>query len=121
MPQLPDGLIAYGSDANCTLEICPVEWSILQYQPSIPANAVFIALFAIALVIHAVEGIRWRHTLGGFAVPMILGCIDEILGYVGRIIMHGNPFSFNGFLIQISESSEREMNEFKSNLVDSPD
>ncbi|KAL1891738.1 hypothetical protein Sste5346_007488 [Sporothrix stenoceras] len=101
MSGLPDGLIAYGSDANCTLAICPVEWSILQYQPSIPASAVFIALFAIALVIHAYEGIRWRHTLGGFAIPMILGCIDEIIGYIGRIIMHGNPFSFNGFLIQI--------------------
>ncbi|KJR85468.1 rta1 domain protein [Sporothrix schenckii 1099-18] len=101
MSGLPDGYIAYGSDANCTLAVCPVEWSILQYQPSIPASAVFIALFAIALVVHAVEGLRWRHTLGGFAIPMILGCIDEIIGYSGRIIMHGNPFSFNGFLIQI--------------------
>lgn len=102
MSGLPDGLIAYGSDENCTLAICPVEWSILTYQPSIAANSVFIALFGIALVIHAVEGFRWRHTLGGFAVPMILGIIDEILGYAGRLIMHGNPFSFPGFLMQIS-------------------
>ncbi|CAK7223681.1 hypothetical protein SCUCBS95973_005262 [Sporothrix curviconia] len=101
MSELPDGLIAYGSDANCTLAICPVEWSILRYQPSIPANAVFIALFAIALVIHLYEGIRWRSTLRNFAIPMALGLIDEIIGYIGRIIMHGNPFSFNGFLIQI--------------------
>ncbi|EPE08491.1 parasitic phase-specific protein psp-1 [Ophiostoma piceae UAMH 11346] len=93
--------IVYGSDANCTLALCPVEWSILTYQPSVPANSVFIALFVVALVIHLVEGIRWRHTLGGFAIPMIIGCIDEILGYVGRLIMHGNPFSFNGFLMQI--------------------
>jgi hypothetical protein len=103
MGRLPDGYIAYGSDANCTLAVCPVEWSILEYQPSIPASAVFIALFAIALVIHLFEGIRWRHTLGGFAIPMVLGCIDEMIGYIGRIIMHGNPFSFNGFLIQISK------------------
>ena len=101
----PGDYIVYGSDANCTLAVCPVEWSILTYQPSIPANAVFIALFAVALVIHLAEGIRWRHTLAGFAIPMVIGCIDEILGYVGRLIMHGNPFSFNGFLLQISESS----------------
>ncbi|CAK7266886.1 hypothetical protein SEPCBS57363_002318 [Sporothrix epigloea] len=101
MTILPDGLIAYGPDANCTLAICPVEWSILNYQPSIAASAVFIALFAIAIVVHAYEGFRWRQTLGSFAVPMILGLIDEIIGYIGRIIMHGNPFSFNGFLIQI--------------------
>ncbi|CAK7216938.1 hypothetical protein SBRCBS47491_002993 [Sporothrix bragantina] len=101
MAELPDGLIAYGPDANCTLAICPVEWSILRYQPSIPASAVFIALFGIALVVHLYEGIRWRQTLGSFAIPMILGLTDEIIGYIGRIIMHGNPFSFNGFLIQI--------------------
>lgn len=93
--------IVYGSDANCTLALCPVEWSILSYQPSIPANAVFVALFSVALAVHLYEGIRWRHTLGGFAIPMVLGCIDEVLGYVGRLIMHGNPFSFNGFLMEI--------------------
>ncbi|CAK7562852.1 MAG: hypothetical protein SEPTF4163_000708 [Sporothrix epigloea] len=101
MTILPDGLIAYGPDANCTLAICPVEWSILNYQPSIAASAVFIALFAFAIVVHAYEGFRWRQTLGSFAVPMILGLLDEIIGYIGRIVMHGNPFSFDGFLIQI--------------------
>ncbi|CAK7271741.1 hypothetical protein SEPCBS119000_004762 [Sporothrix epigloea] len=101
MGYLPGGLIAYGPNTDCTLAICPVEWSILTYQPSIAASAVFIAFFAIAIVVHAYEGFRWRHTLGSFAVPMILGLLDEIIGYIGRIIMHGNPFSFNGFLIQI--------------------
>ncbi len=102
MGGLPNGYVSYGSHANCTLAVCPVEWSILTYQPSIPASAVFIALFTIGLAIHAYEGIRWRHTLGPFAVPIILGCIDEIIGYAGRIIMHDNPFSFAGFLMQIS-------------------
>ena len=32
---------------------------------------------------------------------MILGCLVEIIGYIGRIIMYNNPFSFPGFMIQI--------------------
>jgi hypothetical protein len=32
---------------------------------------------------------------------MILGCITECIGYAGRIISWNNPFSLNGFLINI--------------------
>jgi len=34
---------------------------------------------------------------------MVLGCLDEMMGYVGRMILNGNPFSFAGFLMQIGE------------------
>jgi len=99
--QLPDGLIAYGPDTNCTLELCPVEWSILGYEPSLAANGAFIALFAIAMVFHIIEGIWWRQWW--FMICMVLGCLDEMMGYVGRMILNGNPFSFAGFLMQIGE------------------
>lgn len=32
---------------------------------------------------------------------MMLGCIFEIIGYIGRIILYNNPFNFGGFMIQI--------------------
>ncbi|KAK1590925.1 parasitic phase-specific protein PSP-1 [Colletotrichum navitas] len=99
MDTLPDGLVAFGPEANCTLELCPLEWSILRYQPSIPASGVFIAFFALALIVHAVQGIRYKTW--GFTASMICGCILEIVGYVGRLIIHDNPFDFDGFLIQI--------------------
>ncbi|EFQ32772.1 parasitic phase-specific protein PSP-1 [Colletotrichum graminicola M1.001] len=99
MATLPDGLVAFGPEANCTLELCPLEWSILRYQPSIPASGVFIAFFALALIVHAVQGIRWKTW--GFTASMVCGCVLEIVGYVGRLIIHDNPFDFNGFLIQI--------------------
>lgn len=98
---LPDGLVAFGPDANCTLELCPLEWSILRYQPSIPASGTFIALFSLALVIHAIQGIRARTW--GFMGSMISGCVLEIVGYVGRLIIHDNPFDFQGFMMQISQ------------------
>ncbi|OBR08576.1 Parasitic phase-specific protein PSP-1 [Colletotrichum higginsianum IMI 349063] len=99
MSRLPDGLIAFGPQANCTLELCPIEWSVLRYQPSIPASGIFIALFALGLIVHAVQGIRWRTW--GFMASMIAGCVLEIVGYVGRLFIHDNPFDFEGFLMQI--------------------
>jgi hypothetical protein len=99
--QLPFGLVAFGPSANCTLDLCPLEVSILGYQPSIPASSVFIALFGLSLIAHAVQGV-WMRTWG-FMVAMICGCILEMVGYGGRIIIHDNPFEFQGFLMQISE------------------
>lgn len=103
--QLPNGLITFGPKANCTLEICPVKYSILQYQPSIPANAFFAAMFGLTMLIHLYQGIRGRTY--GFATSMACGCILEILGYIGRIMLHNNPFTFIGFLLQISMLSAR--------------
>ncbi|KAM0351938.1 hypothetical protein ACHAPU_002454 [Fusarium lateritium] len=99
MSTLPNGLVTFGPEANCTLDICPIEASILRYQPNIPANAVFISVFGLSIAIHAFQGIKMRSW--GFMASMVAGCILEIIGYVGRFIIHDNPFDFNGFLMQI--------------------
>ena len=98
---LPNGYIAFGPNSNCTLGPCPIDWSILRYQPNIPANSIFLAVFGVSLLIHTLQGWKWRTW--GFAASMLCGCILEIIGYAGRLIIHDNPFSFNGFLMQISE------------------
>jgi hypothetical protein len=97
--QLPPHVIVFGPEANCTLEICPIEWSVYKYKPDLPTNIIFLVLFAIAMLIHIYLGIRWRSWF--FMSFMIVGCLMEIIGYVGRLIMHDNPFSFPGFMIQI--------------------
>lgn len=33
---------------------------------------------------------------------MILGCINETAGYIGRVLMYYNPWSFAAFILQIS-------------------
>ncbi|KAG7412713.1 RTA1 like protein-domain-containing protein [Fusarium sp. MPI-SDFR-AT-0072] len=96
---LPDGLISFGSDANCTLELCPLESSILRYQPNVPANAIFIGVFGLSMALHIFQGIKMKTW--GFMASMMAGCILEIIGYVGRLIIHDNPFDFIGFLLQI--------------------
>lgn len=99
--ELPDGLISYGPDANCTLALCPIKFSVIGYRPWLAANGTFLALFGIAAGLHLVIGLRFRTWT--YTVCSILGCIDEIIGYAGRIILYYNPFSFSGFLMEISE------------------
>ncbi|KAF4466124.1 phospholipid-translocating ATPase [Fusarium albosuccineum] len=96
---LPDGLVVFGPDANCTLDLCPIEWSVYQYRPSLPANIIFIILYAIAMGVHIFLGIRWKSWF--YMAFMILGCFYEIIGYIGRLLLYNNPFSFPGFMIQI--------------------
>lgn len=96
---LPHGLISFGSDENCTLSTCPVEWSILTYRPWLAANVVFLAYYAVIALVHVYLGFRWRTW--GFMAGMVMGCFSEIIGYAGRIMMWQNPFTFAGFMIEI--------------------
>ena len=98
---LPDGLIAYGPDANCTLSTCPLSASVYEYRPTIPGNSVIIALFGISMIIHIIQGVMYRSWI--YMTVIVLGCISELVGYGGRIMLNQNPYSFNGFLIQISK------------------
>ncbi|KAI9150568.1 Efflux pump himE [Paramyrothecium foliicola] len=99
MSQLPNGLIAFGPEANCTLELCPLEASILHYRPNQGANGTFIGVFGLAMLLHTAQSLRTKSW--GFTTSVVLGCAMEIAGYVGRLILHDNPFSFGGFLCQI--------------------
>ena len=94
-------LIPFGPGANCNLKLCPLEWSVFRYQPSIPANATLLAIFGVLLLIHATLGVKFKTN--GYMVCMLAGCVLQIVGYSGRIILHDNPFDFNAFLMQISK------------------
>ncbi|KAI0892863.1 RTA1-domain-containing protein [Annulohypoxylon nitens] len=92
-------LIPFGPDATCTLDLCPLEMSVLQYRPSLASSIAFICIFAVLLFIHSIIGFLWKSWW--FLGCMTLGCMTEIIGYAGRIMLFYNPFSFAGFLIQI--------------------
>lgn len=91
--------ITFGPESNCTLDLCSIDWTVYKYRPSLPANVIFIVLYVIAMLVHIYLGVRWRSW--GFMILMICGCIWAIVGYVGRLILFMNPWSFQGFLIQI--------------------
>ncbi|OCT49939.1 parasitic phase-specific protein PSP-1 [Cladophialophora carrionii] len=97
----PSGVVyfASGDNANCTVSACPIELSVYGYRPSIAASSTLIALYAICMGIQAVLGFRYKKW--GFMSAMLLGCLDEILGYVGRILYWQNPWGGAGFIMQI--------------------
>jgi hypothetical protein len=99
--QYPGGLIPFGPHANCTLELCPLEWSVLQYRPSLAANAGFIAIFSMLLLAHMFQGCYYRTIWHMLA--MVTGCALQIVGYAGRVLLYGDPFYFPAFILQISE------------------
>jgi hypothetical protein len=106
-------------NVECTqisLPDCPVEATIYGYYPSLSANSFFTVFFFVAMIIQIVQGIRYKTWT--FMLAMVLGCFAEGIGmptlplqnpnalttqtgYVGRVILHYNPFSSTGFEMQI--------------------
>jgi hypothetical protein len=78
---------------------CPVESSIYGYYPSLPVNAFFLAWFAVLLVANLGLGIRYKTWT--YLIALGLGCLSEVIGYAGRILLHSNPYKKAGFDTQI--------------------
>ena len=98
-----DGLTyIYGGDgANCTVAACPIEFSVYGYRPSLPFSSALIALYTLCMVVQIYLGARYKKW--GFMVAVCLGCISEIIGYIGRILYWQNPWNQAGFIIQIGK------------------
>jgi hypothetical protein len=84
-------------------QLCSIHQSVYGYRPSLGANVTFIVLFTVAMIIHTILGIRWKNWW--FMWCIILGCTHEIIGYIGRVLLYNNPWSFVAFILQISKPS----------------
>lgn len=105
-PPLPPYIVLFGPRGNCTLELCPVVYSVYGYRPSPAANGTFIALFVLAGMIHIYQGIRYKTW---FVVTTVtIGCISGILGYIGRLMLYNNPFQFSAFMLQMSKPLDKD-------------
>jgi len=78
---------------------CPVDQTIYGYTPGLGVNAFFCAYFGIFTLINLVLTVRFKSWFYGSL--MVLGAAGETIGYVGRLIMHGNPWDSTGFQTQI--------------------
>jgi len=83
----------------CTLDTCNIACGQVTFLPSLGGNAFYAAAFGLLLIAQAFLGIR--HRTWGFMVGMICGLVLEVVGYVGRIMLHHNPFDFNNFLVYL--------------------
>ena len=84
---------------QCTVNTCSLVFGSFLYLPNVPANAFFAALFALILVASTALSIRGRNW--GYMAGMIGGLVMEVIGYVGRIMIHNNDFSGSPFYLYI--------------------
>ncbi|KAJ5082115.1 hypothetical protein N7532_011158, partial [Penicillium argentinense] len=77
----------------------PVEATIYGYAPNLPATIIFCTLFAICCIVQLAQTIKWR--MWSYGIAVLLGAPSEVIGYIGRILLHNNPYSDAGFEAQI--------------------
>ncbi|KAH8595057.1 RTA1 like protein-domain-containing protein [Bisporella sp. PMI_857] len=77
---------------------CPVEDTTYGYYPNLAGNTVFVVVFAICAIAQVILGSIYR--LKSYSILVCLGCMGEVVGYIGRIIMHSNPWNTSGFIMQ---------------------
>lgn len=84
--------------SQCTLETCCLAiQGQIPYIPNLAANILYAALFGAILVGQLVFGLKYKTW--SFLVWMALGLAGEVVGYIGRLMLHNNPFDFNAFLM----------------------
>ncbi|KAK9490407.1 RTA1 like protein-domain-containing protein [Lipomyces doorenjongii] len=86
-------------DNLCTLQTCTLAQAHFTYLPNLGGNAFYAAWFGLLAVVQILLLVRYR--IWGYSVAMLGGLILEILGYVGRIQMHFNPFTKNPFAMYL--------------------
>ncbi|KAF5543311.1 parasitic phase-specific PSP-1 [Fusarium mexicanum] len=87
--------------SNCTkiTPECPLEYTTYGYYPNLGGNVFFLLFFLSLFVAQVYLGMRcktWSYT-----AALATGTLFEALGYVGRLMLHQNPWSSGGFIIQM--------------------
>lgn len=77
--------------SNCTKQTCSLDDAYYQYNISLAANTILLVLFFLSLMAYLLQGFLSRRFIG-FTIAMVCGCILEVLGYIGRILLWQNPF-----------------------------
>lgn len=78
---------------------CPVEYTTYGYYPNLGGNIVLLVVFAICFF--AQIAIGWKTKVRAFTTVVAIGCGLEAIGYGGRLKMNENPWSQDGFKMQV--------------------
>ncbi|KAJ5730640.1 uncharacterized protein N7483_005148 [Penicillium malachiteum] len=90
--------MSYETCTHITLE-CPVSATTYGYYPNLGGNAFFTAFFGVMGVAQVGLGVYYRTWT--FMVALGIGALMEMAGYIGRILMHSNPWNEGAFKLQI--------------------
>lgn len=80
-------------------QTCPVSATLYGYRPILGVNSFLAALFGTLLIAHIVIG-TWKRSWT-FMIAISIGCFGELMGYIGRLLLHTNPWSETGLEIEI--------------------
>ncbi|OLN87357.1 Sphingoid long-chain base transporter RSB1-like protein 8 [Colletotrichum chlorophyti] len=80
-------------------EFCPVDMTVLSYYPNFGANIFFAIAFGLVVLVSGFLG-TWKRTWS-FMLFVTGGCVLETVGYVGRVMLHDNPWNKDAFQMQI--------------------
>jgi hypothetical protein len=78
---------------------CTVERTTYGYYPNLGGNIFLLILFAICFFAQLVIG--WKTKVRAFSIVVAIGCGLEALGYGGRLMLNKNPWSPDGFKMQV--------------------
>lgn len=86
--------------STCTLSTCSVEeYGQIKYIPNLAGNAIYAGIFGVLLASQLFLGIRFKTW--GYLTGMLFGLLLEIVGYIGRIMLHNDIFNKNSFIIYL--------------------
>lgn len=78
---------------------CPVELTTYGYRPNLGGNITLLVIFGLCALAQLFLGVRAK--LRAFTFAVTVGCATEAVGYGGRLMMNDNPWSSDGFKVQI--------------------
>ncbi|KAF4627221.1 hypothetical protein G7Y89_g10936 [Cudoniella acicularis] len=87
------------SSQECTLDTCSITQAQYLYDPSLSGNAFLASFFGLLLIFQLFLGIYYRTI--GFCIATSIGFVLEIIGYIGRVQMHFNPFIQQPFMMAL--------------------
>ncbi|QIW99415.1 hypothetical protein AMS68_004933 [Peltaster fructicola] len=78
---------------------CPLEATTYGYYPNLAGNTILCVVFGLCLILQVAFSIRGRTWT--WMVCLSCGCLFEVLGYIGRLLMHQNPWDDSANRLQI--------------------
>ncbi|KAF4995582.1 hypothetical protein FGRMN_5035 [Fusarium graminum] len=84
------------SDCGST---CPASDGFYSYSPSVGGNVVLLVVFALLALVALYFGARSRTYL--FSLALTIGLFFEVLGFVGRVLLHSKPDSQGHFFLSL--------------------
>lgn len=83
------------NSADCTSSHCSQVF--LTYGPSLAGGAIFLSLFAVLIPVTLALGIRYKSSI--FATTIATGLALEVVGYIGRVLLHNSPTDRTSFIL----------------------